>query len=154
LSYRARFTNIVRLSFAQIDGIIGDNLPLSALRSEDWWANSKTHIQSLAWLKAGWHVENVNLKDGTVTFKKVKSFMVEKGRREEKTLKKPFTPAPVKVRRFRKPSKGKLAKMQARLKNIERRRLSPPRYRGKFKSKTAYEKRLYKEEMKNLSTFG
>ncbi|MEM2917090.1 MAG: hypothetical protein QXN63_01880 [Candidatus Bathyarchaeia archaeon] len=150
LTYRGHFTNVVKLSFAQIDGIIGDNLPLSALRSEDWWANSKTHAQSRVWLNAGWQVENVDLKEGTVTFRKVKEAIAEKKRRKEKTVKKPFTPAPVKPRRFRKPSKGKIAKLQARLKNIERRKASLKEYRGKFKPKTAYEKRLYREEVKSL----
>jgi hypothetical protein len=151
LSYRGHFTNVVKLSFAQIDGIIGDNLPLSALRSEDWWTNSQSHAHSRIWLNAGWQVENVDLKEGTVTFRKIKDVNVKKKQRKEKKAKKPFTPAPVKIRRFRKPSKGKIAKMQARLKNIERRKLSPKQYKGKFKPKTAYEKRLYKEEMKSLS---
>jgi hypothetical protein len=40
LCFRESFTKTVKLSFAQIDGIIGDNLPLEAYRSEEWWKNT------------------------------------------------------------------------------------------------------------------
>jgi len=48
----------------------------------------------------------------------------------------------------RKPSKTKAAKLVARLKNLERKKASVPKYRGSFKPKPAYEKRLYKPEEK------
>jgi hypothetical protein len=37
-----------------------------------------------------------------------------------------------------------VAKTLARFKNIERQRAAPQTYRGKFKPKSAYEKKLYK----------
>ena len=39
LKFRGAFTSTVKLSFARIDGIIGENLPMSAYRSEEWWSN-------------------------------------------------------------------------------------------------------------------
>jgi len=61
LRFRASFTNIVKLSFAKMDGIIGDNLPMSAYRDEKWWSNVLTNVHAKAWLDAGWNVQEANL---------------------------------------------------------------------------------------------
>jgi len=42
----------------------------------------------------------------------------------------------------------RIAKAQARLINVERKKSSVRRYRGKFKPQPVYEKRLYKPEAK------
>jgi hypothetical protein len=58
------------LSFAHIEGIIGDSLPASSGKYREWWANESTgsHVQAKAWLGAGWIVESVNLRGQTVIF--------------------------------------------------------------------------------------
>lgn len=58
------------LSFACVEGIIGDNLPASSRKYREWWANESrgSHVQAWAWFEAGWVVESVNLRDETVTF--------------------------------------------------------------------------------------
>jgi hypothetical protein len=150
LNFRAAFTNIVKLSFAKIDGIIGDNLPMSAFRNEKWWSNSSSSAHAKAWMNAGWKTQEVNLQEGYVVFQKVKSLQTKsrrKKRSREKT-KKPFTPAPYRFPRGRKISKTKAAKLYARIKNLEQKRTSMTKYRGSFKPKPAQEKRLYKPEEK------
>jgi hypothetical protein len=58
------------LSFARVEGIIGDTLPASSRKYREWWANESrgSHVQAKAWLEAGWMVESVNLRGQTVTF--------------------------------------------------------------------------------------
>ncbi|MEM1539087.1 MAG: hypothetical protein QXW82_02580 [Candidatus Bathyarchaeia archaeon] len=149
LKFRAAFTDTVKLSFAQIDGIIGDNLPMSAFRSESWWDNSQNNVHSKAWLEAGWKTVEVNLKEGYVVFQKIKGLPTASFRvKTESKLEKPFTPVPSKIFRKQKPSKTKISKLYARLKNIERNRLSQPKLRGDFKPKSAHEKRTFRPNEK------
>ncbi len=149
LKFRAAFTNTVMLSFAQIDGIIGDNLPISAYRSESWWENSPEKEHAKAWLEAGWKTGEVNLKEGYVIFQKVKDAPATTFKRKtESQLKKPFKPAPSRIIRTRKPSKTKIAKLYARLKNIERQRAAPLKLRGNLKPKHAQEKKLFQKKEK------
>lgn len=58
------------LSFADIERILGFHLPLSAHKYQAWWANQRNgrHVQANAWLDAGWHTQDLNLKAGQVTF--------------------------------------------------------------------------------------
>lgn len=150
LRFRAAFTDTVKLSFAQIDGIIGDNLPLTAYRSTEWWENSPSNVHAKAWVNAGWKVEEVNLKEAYVVFKKevkaqpAPSSEKRKERKQKVPPQKPYTPPPSKIFIKRKPSKTKIAKLYARLKNIERIRTAQPKLRGDFKQKPAHEKRLLK----------
>jgi len=150
LRFRGSFTDVVKLSFAKIDGIIGDNLPMSAFRSEKWWSNSSNSVHAKAWVDAGWRIQEVNLEEGYVVFRKVKSLWTKsrKKKRSKDKFEKPFTPAPYRIPRTRKTSKTKAAKLYARLKNLERKRASSTKYRGSFKPKPAKEKRLYKPEEK------
>lgn len=148
---RGKFTSLTTLTFSRIEGIIKNDLPFGALRSEEWWNNNDTTSQGYAWTNSGWKVQNVNLKERTVTFKKMaKEGIVQiprRKRRKRKITKKPFTPVPIRHRRIRKPSKTRIAKVLARAKNVERRKMAP-QYRIKLKPKSAYEKRLYKQEAK------
>jgi len=148
LKFRAAFTGTVKLSFAEIDGIIGENLPMSAYRDEKWWGNSSSSIHARAWLDAGWKMQNVNLEEGYVVFHKMENVQ-ERGfrRKASRQAEKPFKPAPVRILKSRKPSKTKVAKLYARLKNLERQR-TLPRYAGSFKPKPQHEKRLFKPEKK------
>ena len=155
LRRRGQFTSLVTLTLPIIEGIIKNGLPFGALRNESWWNNNEATSQGYAWTSAGWKVQSVDLKERTVTFKK----LMKEGttqppmrkRRKTKKSQKPFTPVPVKPRRTRKPSKTRIAKAIARAKNIERRRAATPQYKFKLKPKSAYEKRLYKPEAKPTS---
>jgi hypothetical protein len=150
LKFRGSFTDVVKLSFAKVDGIIGDNLPMSAYKTEKWWSNTPTNVHSRAWLDAGWNAEEVNLKEGYVVFRKVKRVQVRSFRRKASRgkIKKPFTPVPVRIPKPKQPSKTKVSKLYARIKNLERERTSMPHYPGSFKPKPKHEKRLFKPDEK------
>ncbi len=147
LQFRGAFTGLVKLSLARIDGLIGSNLPMEAYREEQWWTNSPSSVHAKAWLDAGWEVQEVNLKEGWVAFKKVREVYKGKRRRRKSEINKPFTPVPVRPLKPRVPSKTKVSKLYARIKNLERQRASRSQIRG-FKSRPQYEKRLFKPNEK------
>ncbi len=151
LARRQRYITHSTLTFTEIEKIIEDTLPSSA-RARQWWSNAASRVQAQAWLKVGWIVHDVNLDDRTVIFKRVRRPEVRRGRKRRRGASalagKLFRPP--KPRTFRKklPSKTKVAMAIARFENVERRRLSMRKYRGKFKPRSAFEKRLYKPEQK------
>jgi hypothetical protein len=147
LKFRGAFTRAVKLSFARIDGLIGSNLPINAFREEAWWNNSSESAHTHGWLDAGWEVQEVNLKEGYVVFKKVREAPVKRGKRVKKEISKPFTPVPVHSTKPRMPSKTKVSKLYARIKNMERQRASNNKIRG-FRPRPQYEKRLFKPNEK------
>jgi hypothetical protein len=55
------------MTFEEIDRLVG-GLPPSAGRWSAWWANSRSHVQAVAWLDAGRRVESLHLDDRRVTF--------------------------------------------------------------------------------------
>ena len=138
LKFRAAFTGLVKLSFARIDGLIGSNLPISAFRDEAWWSNSSSSVHAKAWLNAGWEVQEVNLKEGYVIFKKVRDVPVKKSRRRKLEINKPFTPVPVHRPRSKVPSKTKVSKLYARIKNMERNRALERRQIKGFKARSRH----------------
>ncbi len=59
-----------RMSFSEIERILGFKLPKSAYKHEAWWSNNETgHSHARAWLKAGWRTEAVDLAKRQVTFR-------------------------------------------------------------------------------------
>ncbi|PSN18538.1 transcriptional regulator [filamentous cyanobacterium CCP5] len=60
------------LTFAEIEALIGRALPASALNKKNWWSNrdSATALQAGAWVSAGFHVEQVDLAQRVVTFRR------------------------------------------------------------------------------------
>jgi len=140
---RGMFTDKVVLPIRDIEGIIGDNLPLNASRSTEWWNNAKGR----PWVTVGWHVDSVDMNERTVRFIRVAKPTVKQKKKENK--KTDFFKRPLKFpkpKRAMLPSKTKIAKAQARVRNIERQRLINQRGRGKLPSKPAYEKRLFKPD--------
>jgi hypothetical protein len=60
-----------RLSFSEIERILGFKLPKSAYQHEAWWSNNATgHSHAKAWLKVGWRTEAVDLAGRKVTFQR------------------------------------------------------------------------------------
>jgi hypothetical protein len=58
-----------RMTFGEIERILGFKLPGSAYQHEAWWSNNATgHSHARAWLKFGWRTEAVDLKGKKVTF--------------------------------------------------------------------------------------
>lgn len=148
LKFRASFTNIVKLSFARIDGLIGSNLPMNAYRDSAWWSNNSSSAHAKAWLNAGWEVQEVNLKEGHVTFKKVRDIPFKKSKRTKLEITQPFTPVPVHKSKSKVPSKTKVSKLYARIKNLERQRAMARQPIRGFKPKSRYQKKLFKPNEK------
>jgi hypothetical protein len=67
-------TSEVRLSFAEIEEIIGDALPASAHNHRPWWSNQQAHPShpwATEWLEAGWECDGLSLNDQWVRFRRV-----------------------------------------------------------------------------------
>ena len=78
--YRKLYAHLLSLSsqewkasFADIEVIIGDNLPASAWDYQAWWANDATHSQGAAWLSAGWKTAQVDMDAETLLFSRTVS---------------------------------------------------------------------------------
>ena len=55
----------VRLSFAQIEQLVGFKLPDTAQHEPDWWSNALSDdAEAQAWLAAGFRSEEVNIAAG------------------------------------------------------------------------------------------
>ena len=65
----ARGDRSVRVSFEEIENILGRALPPSSKGdvSRQWWANTESHSQARAWLSVG-RKAKLNLEEQTVTF--------------------------------------------------------------------------------------
>jgi hypothetical protein len=148
LKFRAAFTDSVKLTFARIDGLIGSNLPMSAYRDSTWWSNSSSSIHAKAWLNAGWEVQEINFKEGYAVFKKIHNVAFKRSKRKRLEITQPFTPVPVHVPKSKIPSKTKVSKLYARIKNLERQRALPRQPIRGFKPKSNYQKRLFKSDQK------
>jgi hypothetical protein len=60
----------IEWSFDDVSDLVG-GLPASARDHPAWWGNEHTHVQSAAWLSAGYKVESVNLVLGRVLFRRI-----------------------------------------------------------------------------------
>jgi hypothetical protein len=62
----------VRMSFAQIEQLIGFRLPATAQHEPDWWSNSPAvdDVVTNPWLAAGFRSEDVDLAGGELTFRR------------------------------------------------------------------------------------
>ena len=60
----------VRLSFAQIEQIVGFKLPVAAQQERAWWSNARSDTEDKAWLAAGFRSEEVDLTAGELTFRR------------------------------------------------------------------------------------
>ena len=65
---------LVRLTFAQIERILGAVLPASATKHPAWWANEEvgTHGHARAWLEAGFRTQALDLNARRVEFARVR----------------------------------------------------------------------------------
>ncbi len=60
----------IELTFAQIEGILGNKLSPSAYNHIAYWHLSETHTFPIAWINAGYKLDKLNLKGQTVSFLK------------------------------------------------------------------------------------
>jgi len=68
---RRQGTDEIVLTIDEIERILPAPLPKSARTQRAWWSNrSKGAVQARAWMDAGYHVEEIDLDAGTITFRK------------------------------------------------------------------------------------
>jgi hypothetical protein len=64
-------TGEVKLSFAQLERIIGGKLPASAQHHRAWWSNNPNNsVMTKAWLDAGFRSEQVDMEGRTLVFRR------------------------------------------------------------------------------------
>ena len=64
-----------RISFVEIERVLGFGLPKSAYEYEAWWSNNDDgHPHARAWLGCGWRTEAVDLARRQVTFRRSGQF--------------------------------------------------------------------------------
>lgn len=61
----------IDLTFQDIEHIVGEPLCLSAYSYEPYWSLSKTHIMPRSWIENGYKTFNLNLKNQTVSFRRI-----------------------------------------------------------------------------------
>jgi len=63
----------LKLSFGEIERILGTGLPQSARHYQAWWSNelNGNHVQAASWLNAGYSTENLDLSSETVWFRQI-----------------------------------------------------------------------------------
>ncbi|MCS6812036.1 MAG: helix-turn-helix domain-containing protein [Cyanobacteria bacterium] len=76
---------VVTLTLAEIETILGSNLPKSAYYSRGWWGNrAKGALQASAWMDAGYLVDTIDLERQQITFRRPPS--VYKAQRQGDTI--------------------------------------------------------------------
>jgi CBS domain-containing protein len=66
-------TDLVRLTFEQIEKLIGGTLPDAAYEHRSWWTNdAHGHPYSQSWLEVGWRVGYRNIAGRIITFVRIK----------------------------------------------------------------------------------
>jgi hypothetical protein len=60
------------MTYDEIEGLIGRRLPDTAYGDawRQWWANTESHSQALAWLRAGWRVSRPDVTRRQVEFRR------------------------------------------------------------------------------------
>ena len=69
-----------KVSFADIETVLGFELPESARLHRPWWSNQiDGHSQAIAWMAAGWETAEVDVRGETLLFR----------RRQTNTIRRP-----------------------------------------------------------------
>lgn len=71
---RRQASGVVRMSFDEIERVIGAKLPPSATHHRAWWSNNaENNVMTKAWRDAGFESEDVDMKGRRVAFRRVSS---------------------------------------------------------------------------------
>ena len=66
--------DVVRMSFDEIERVIGARLPPSAMQHRAWWSNNpENNVMTKAWKDAGFESEDVDMRGRRVAFRRVRS---------------------------------------------------------------------------------
>ena len=81
----------VRMSFAQIERVVGFRLPPVAQRHRAWWSNSPTNnVMTRAWLDAGFRSEQVDMAARKLVFRRERQTGAQKVELAEKSGRHPL----------------------------------------------------------------
>jgi hypothetical protein len=81
----------VRMSFAQIERVVGFKLPPVAQRHRAWWSNSPTNnVMTRAWLDAGFRSEQVDMTARKLVFRREKQADAPEAESAEKSGRHPL----------------------------------------------------------------
>lgn len=78
--------NEVRLSFSNIERIIGATLPRSAIEYDAWWANSRSndsHSWAHLWLRVGWERMEHSRSQQWVVFRRIEYYQLSDPKAQE-----------------------------------------------------------------------
>jgi mRNA-degrading endonuclease RelE of RelBE toxin-antitoxin system len=62
--------SMLEITFREIERLIAGQLPPSASKRREWWANDPSHVQATAWLAVGWKVAVVNFRTKVIKFQR------------------------------------------------------------------------------------
>jgi DNA-binding transcriptional regulator YiaG len=63
--------DVILLTVADVNSIIGGGLPTSARTQRAWWSNRRTAVaQAAAWIESGYLIDELNLEIGQIVFRK------------------------------------------------------------------------------------
>ena len=68
--FKSKSIKIIMLNFAEIEKLIGYELPSSAYKHRAFWANTRTHLVAFGWLDAGYRTADVDFFNQQVEFRK------------------------------------------------------------------------------------
>ena len=57
-----------RMTFEEIEKVIGAKVPPGARKHQAGWANDYTQVRAQAWLDVGWMSKDVDVRGGEITF--------------------------------------------------------------------------------------
>ncbi|MCA1790938.1 MAG: hypothetical protein LC667_14105 [Thioalkalivibrio sp.] len=60
----------VTLTFKWVEELISGRLPAFAHRHCAWWSNTETHSKAITWISEGWFVQEADLDEGKVNFRR------------------------------------------------------------------------------------
>lgn len=64
-------TSEVRMTFAEIEKVIGSTLPEKSKRSRPWWSNNpNNNVMTKEWLAAGYKTERVDIESRKLVFRR------------------------------------------------------------------------------------
>lgn len=78
--------DVIKMSFKEIESVLGERLPESAYKYPALWSNSESHSIAFGWLDAGYMTQNLSIPNQSVEFVKVGNPKVNEP--ESKTIKK------------------------------------------------------------------
>lgn len=85
-------SDLVPMTFAEIEKVTGAKLPASALKHRPWWSNNaKNSVMTQIWLDAGFESEQVDMPARKLVFRRVRRPQIAGA--ELTTAEKPVHPA-------------------------------------------------------------